>query len=75
MTAPCQQIYDIVAILGRVGFMLGSVFSQTRRDGRLAWLEQEALVRVADSLADNGVLRAVLSEVDMRFVPIRLAQR
>jgi hypothetical protein len=55
--------------------MLESVFSQTRRDGRLAWLEQEALVRVADSLADNGVLRAVFSEVDMRFVPIRLAQR
>jgi hypothetical protein len=48
---------------------------QTRKDGRMSWLEQEALVRIADSLAKNGVLRVVLREVDMRFVPIRLAQR
>jgi hypothetical protein len=74
-TALCRQICDVVAILVRVGPTLDTAFPQTGGDGRLAWLALEALVRVADSLADNRVLRIFLSNRDMRFVLRRLAQR
>lgn len=74
-TALCRQIGDVVAILGRVGPTLDTAFPQTQGDGGLAWLGLEALVRVADSLVNNRVLRIFLSNRDMRFVLRRLAQR
>jgi predicted thioredoxin/glutaredoxin len=54
---------------------LGSACPQIRRDSRLAWLEREALVRIADSSVGGGVLWAFLNNMDMRCVLRRLAQR
>jgi hypothetical protein len=55
--------------------MLGLAFPQTQRDGRLAWLGLEALVRIAELLVDNGVLRVCSSSMDTHFVVRRLARQ